>query len=327
MTTLQETIRVQGMICRQCEDIVSAALLHTRGVIDAKASYWRGSVSVSYDPEIVSREELEAAIDKSGYAVGGGGLFGIAVDGVCLIAVAALVWVIMQIKASFLPMADESATLGYVFVLGLLTSTHCLAMCGGIMLSQTAGTQALGKIEIKRSKNGAFSALAYNGGRVAAYTLMGAIFGAVGAVITYTVTIKSMVFTIAGLLVAVIGIQMLGIIPGFRKLSLSLPGACAVPKKTKTRLYGKPLIIGLLTGIMPCAPLQAMWLYSMSTGTGARGALSMLVFALGTVPLMLLFGSISSLIPGRYVKYMLKASAVLVVSLGIAMLISGLKLM
>lgn len=43
----------------------------------------------------------------------------------------------------------------------------------------------------------------------------------------------------------------------------------------------------------------------------------MLAFALGTVPLMLLFGSLGSLIPRRYMKYMVKLSAVLVTAFGI----------
>ena len=327
MTSTTEKIRVQGMICRRCEDIVSAALIQTRGVINAKASYWRGTAEVEYDPEIISRDQLETAIERSGYGVGGGRLSGVAIDIICLVAAAALVWVIMRIKASALPMAEEGVSLGYVFVLGLLTSTHCVAMCGGIMLSQTTGGLLPGEIKIKRSANGAFASLGYNGGRVAAYTLMGAIFGAVGAVISYTAAVKSAVFVIAGLAVAIIGFNMLGLIPGLKKLSPTLPGACALPEKARRKGCGKPLVIGLLTGIMPCAPLQAMWLYAMSTGNAGRGALSMLIFSLGTVPLMFVFGAFSSLIPVKYMKYVLKVSAVLVLALGASMLISGLKLM
>jgi sulfite exporter TauE/SafE len=44
-----------------------------------------------------------------------------------------------------------------------------------------------------------------------------------------------------------------------------------------------PLYVGLLNGLMPCGPLQAMQLYALSTGDPVKGALSMLVFSLGTV--------------------------------------------
>ena len=77
---------------------------------------------------------------------------------------------------------------------------------------------------------------------------------------------------------------------------------------------------------MPCGSMYAMWLFAMSGGSAGRGALVMLAFALGTVPLMLLFGSLGSLIPRRYMKYMVKLSAVLVTAFGIKMLLGGLKI-
>jgi Cu+-exporting ATPase len=77
MRTETYETKVQGMICRQCEDIVTEKLLHTRGVIDAKASYWKNRVSVSYDPDIVSVQELESALAGAGYPAGSGGVGGV----------------------------------------------------------------------------------------------------------------------------------------------------------------------------------------------------------------------------------------------------------
>ena len=58
-----------------------------------------------------------------------------------------------------------------------------------------------------------------------------------------------------------------------------------------------PLLVGLLTGLMPCGALYAAWLCAMSSGSAVRGALLMLAFALGTVPLMLLFASLGACPP------------------------------
>lgn len=327
MTTLKDTIKVQGMICRQCEDIVSTTLLHTRGVIDAKASYWKSSVTVTYDPDIITVPEMEKAIERSGYPVGGGGLSGLIVDLICAAAVVALVFAIRALKSAYIPKAEAGMSLGYIFILGLITSTHCLGMCGGILLSQTTDASNLADAAEKRSKRAIWASLAYNGGRVASYTLVGAIFGALGAMIAYTMQVKSIVFTITGVLVAIIGIQMWGVIPGLRRLSPATPSFCQLPEKKKKRFYGKPLLIGLLTGVMPCGAMSAMWVYAMSTGSAGMGALSMLLFALGTVPLMFVFGALNAFIPSKYIKYMLKASAVMVLALGISMLISGVKMM
>lgn len=322
--TATGVIKVQGMICRACEEAVTGSLIRCRGVVNAAASYWKGQVTVEYDPEIVSRAQMEKQIELTGYGVGDPGVSGIAVDVVCLGLAAFIVWFLLNNTLVRVPEASAGMSYGYIFLIGLLTGTHCMGMCGGILLSQTTDASCLVNAGGKRGKRGAIASLAYNGGRVASYTALGAVFGAVGGVITYSMQTKSIVFTIAGLLVAVIGVGMWGIIPGFRRLSPDLPGFCSLPGKAKKSLYGKPLIIGLLTGLMPCGGLYAMWMYAMSTGSALSGALTMLCFALGTVPLLFLFGAVNSFLPRKWMKYILKLSAVLVVALGVKMLIKGL---
>lgn len=309
-------IKVRGMICRACTDAVEAALLSTRGVISARASYFKGSCTVEYDPDIVCEDALCRAIEASGYETGDKGMSGILVDIICLAATVLLVWLLMTINLNPIPEAREGASLGYIFLIGLLTSTHCVCMCGGIMLCQTAGA---------RVQSPRLSALAYNGGRAAAYTLMGGLFGALGTVISYSAQTRSMIFTMAGLLVAVIGMNMWGLLPGLRALAPGQSSYCAVSAKRKS-IAGRPLAVGLLTGLMPCGPLYAMWLFAVSCGSAISGAAAMLAFSLGTVPLMLLFGALNSFVPRKWMKYMLKLSAVLVTAMGIKMLLNGLVL-
>ena len=75
----------------------------------------------------------------------------------------------------------------------------------------------------------------------------------------------------------------------FRKFSLRMPSFLSKYKGNFT----SPFIVGLLNGFMPCGPLQTMQLFALGTGSAFKGALSMLIFSLGTVPLMLTFGAIS----------------------------------
>lgn len=284
MTTTVLELHVSGMICRACEDAIADALLHTRGVVSAQAHYWRGSVTITYDPDIVTEDTLRQVLTDTGYPPSTHGMGGIVVDGICLVLVGVLYWglpkLLMLVKV---PALADNASLGLVFLVGLLTSTHCIGMCGGILLAQTTDARGV----TGRSKRGLIASAAYNGGRVVSYTAVGAACGALGAVITYTPDIKSMVFTIAGALV---------------------------------------LLIGLLTGIMPCGALSAMWLYAMSSGSALRGALVMLVFSLGTVPLLFAFGALQSFLPRGWMKYIVKGSAVLVVTLGLSMLVKGIRL-
>lgn len=323
MTTAVLELNVSGMICRACEDAIADALLHTRGVISAQAHYWRSRVTITYDPDIVTEDALRQVLTNAGYPPGAHGMGGVVVDLICLALVGVLYWGLPKLLMLVqVPALAEHASLGLVFLVGLLTSTHCIGMCGGILLAQTTDAHGV----TGRSKRGLIASAAYNGGRVVSYTAVGAVCGALGAVITYTPNIKSMVFTVAGALVLLIGLRMAGILPGLRPSETELPGACSLNARTRRRFSGQPLIIGLLTGVMPCGALSAMWLYAMSSGSAVRGALVMLVFSLGTVPLLFLFGALQSFLPRGWMKYIVKGSAVLVVTLGLSMLVKGIRL-
>lgn len=131
-------IKIRGMICRSCTDAVEETLLHTPGVISARVSYIKGRAELRYDPDIVSLEQIEKRIEASGYDTGEKGMSAVAVDIICIILTAALVLFFTKSGLNPVPEAKAGASLGYIFLIGLLTSTHCLGMCGGIMLSQTA---------------------------------------------------------------------------------------------------------------------------------------------------------------------------------------------
>ena len=66
MKTESCEIRIRGMICRSCTDEVSGMLLRTNGVVKASVSYRKALAAVSFDPALVSTEELEKRIKSLG---------------------------------------------------------------------------------------------------------------------------------------------------------------------------------------------------------------------------------------------------------------------
>ena len=149
-------------------------------------------------------------------------------------------------------------------------------------------------------------------------------FGALGTVLTYTLSMKSMLFTMLGCVVTLLGLNMWGLLPVLPSLPGEQGTACRLPERLRRQT---PLLVGLLTGFMPCGALYAAWLCVMSSGSAGNGALLMLAFSLGTVPLMLLFASLGALLPRGWTKYLRKLGAVLVTSMGLKMLIGGLLLL
>ena len=230
----------------------------------------------------------------------------------CAALTALLVWLLLRWGGASPEIGGGS--IGTLF--GLSTSPHCLGMCGGILLSACAGREG------RKAQLGA--ALGYNGGRMISYTVLGTVFGALGTVLTYTLSMKSMLFTMLGLVVALLGLNMWGLLPALPSVPGEQNAVCRLPDKFRRQT---PLLVGLLTGLMPCGALYAAWLCAMSSGSAARGAQLMLAFALGTVPLMLLFASLGALLPRGWTKYLRKLGAVLVTSMGLKMLIGGLLLL
>ncbi len=78
--------------------------------------------------------------------------------------------------------------------------------------------------------------------------------------------------------------------------------------------------------MIACGPLQAMYIYAAATGDFFQGALSLAVFGLGTLPVLLGFGVVASMISAGSTKKILKVSAIVVILLGMVMLNRGLAL-
>ena len=71
-------------------------------------------------------------------------------------------------------------------------------------------------------------------------------------------------------------------------MSLNMLGILSIKKIHFSKIASKsknPFLIGLLNGLMPCGPLQAMQIYALSTGNLVSGSISMLIFGLGTLHL------------------------------------------
>jgi len=193
-------------------------------------------------------------------------------------------------------------------------------MCGGLVVAYTAGRGSS-----SRSLNSLLPHLQYNLGRVISYTAIGAVLGGIGSFFGVSPAFTGALTLVVGLLMLVMGLSLLTDGRLLSKFNLGPLSAVA------RFLYGQedrpgqgPLVVGLLNGFMPCGPLQAMQLYALASGSLVRGALSMAVYALGTVPLMFGLGSVVSFLSGTKVKQALKVSGAIVVVLALLMLNRGL---
>ncbi len=313
MSIKKEKIKVYDMTCTSCEARVEKALLNTEGVITVKASFSGQYAEVEYEDEVCSSDKIKEVINNSGYSTKKSGdykFFGM------IIIVAAIIMIGLNTSGFDMESMLSNASYAVLFIAGLLTSIHCVGMCGGIMLSQTVGNESTTKFEAMKPS------LLYNAGRVISYTILGGVIGAVGSVFSLSFKSKAAVQIIAGIFMIMMGLNMSGF-SLFRKFQIKLPKSFC---KTKNK-EGSPCIVGLLNGFMPCGPLQTMQIFALGTGSPIKGALAMLVFSVGTVPLMLTFGALSGLLSKGYTKKILKLSGVMIIVLGLIMGNRGLSIL
>lgn len=329
----KEVLKIEGMTCTNCEQRIERMLRKTKGIIDAKVSYTSETVEYTYDTNRLSQSDVIKRIEDMDYkVVKQGEATPRSWTGTKVLGALIIIFSLYQVMKYFgltnlfymFPEAQDNMDYSMLFILGILTSIHCVAMCGGINLSQCMKPSS----DSKDEGNGVEvlkASFLYNLGRVISYTVVGGLVGLLGNVISFSEGAKGSVQLIAGVFMMIMGLNMLNIFPWLRRFNLRMP------KRFARRIYGKrdnkdALYIGLINGLMPCGPLQAMQLYSLSTGSLFKGAFAMFLFSLGTVPLMFGLGALSSVLSKRFTDKVMSIGAVLVIILGVSMFSSGLSL-
>ena len=305
------TWRVEGMFCPHCEQTILGAVSALPGLSNVQVSYRASTLSADWDRAQLSEKQLADVLADHGYTLKAprtplrdalGFLGGVAALALLFLAVDRSplgTWI-----AAF-PTAKAGMSLGALFLVGLMTSLHCVAMCGGINIASTGRTRQ--------------SAVWYNLGRVVSYTLIGGLVGALGSAFSLSTAVQAGIQLFAAAFMLLMALNLLGcfrFLPTFR-----------LPKKLNGLFRSRSaFVIGLANGLMPCGPLQAMQLFALSTGSWYMGALSMLCFSLGTVPLMLGIGLVSGKLNRRFSGPMRIASAALIAVMGMSMLQNALAL-
>ena len=309
-------IYLQGMSCTLCAKRIEDCLGALQGVSEARVDFGKRIAHVRYSSDALTPEDLCRAVEAAGYGASTvPPRTSLAILGAKLAALWGLYFLLERsgILNLLVPtqLADSSMSYGMLFVTGLLTSVHCVAMCGGIGLSQSM-------TGVKKASVG--PVLQYHLGRLVSYTALGAALGALGGLTDNlggaSYWLQGALKLLAGAAMLFMGLNMLELLPRFPRLSrwhIRLPKPKGLP----------PFGIGLLNGFMPCGPLQSMLLLALASGSALRGGLSMLCFSLGTMPLLLGFASMTAWLGKRFTGAVLSCGAVLIAVFGLSMLSQG----
>lgn len=286
------TFHINGMHCKACVVLTENQLTELPQVSSAKSSLHLQNVQVTGDfgndnPEQIAAT-LSTVLTSHGYSLSvektkkehAWADFKFALP---IALFFALIFVILQ-KAGLVNLVGSgNVTLGTTFIIGAIASlSSCMAVVGGLLLSMSATFAKSGDL-LK-------SSLLFHIGRVVSFFILGGMIGEIGKAFQLSSFSSFILSLLIGLIMLIMGINLLDVFHWSKKLQPSMPKFISRHALNLSKFNHSlvPFLVGILTFFLPCGFTQSMQIYTLSTGNFLIGGLTMLMFALGTLPVLAL---------------------------------------
>jgi len=206
-------------------------------------------------------------------------------------------------------------------LIGLVGSFHCVGMCGPIALA----------LPVKQGNWLVQSTgiLIYNFGRVLTYGLLGLVFGLIGQGIQLAGFQRWTSIVLGAAMVLSV------LLPHLLKRRLTIETlftgyasrlVASLKKRFSVRSNSSLATIGLLNGLLPCGLVYVAIAGAINTNHAATGVWFMVLFGLGTIPLLFVVSFAGNLISQTLRQMMRKLVPYVVVLLGVLFILRGMAL-
>ncbi len=206
-------------------------------------------------------------------------------------------------------------------VLGLVSSLHCIGMCGPIAMMLP--------VDRHNKTKKALQIILYHLGRLSSYGFLGLIFGLIGRSL-YLAGIQRKLSIVIGIIIISVAIIPERI---FARYNFSKPiyriisyVKSSLGKQFKNRSNKSIFTIGILNGFLPCGMVYVALFGALAMQNALYGMLFMILYGLGTVPLMSVIVYFSSFIKNSLGKNLSAIIPVVTVSIGVLFVLRGLGL-
>jgi sulfite exporter TauE/SafE len=203
---------------------------------------------------------------------------------------------------------------------------HCIGMCGGIVLAYTGA-----KVDPKWNRtHQATVHLLYSLGRITTYTVMGALFGYLGSVATFSGYTVAALFLFAGLVMILTGLSIMGKVKFLTIIEHSIMKSEWYQKSFRALMGNQTLfsfyLLGMINGLLPCGFVYFFAVTAASTMSPFWGAIVMLVFGISTIPALFSLGFFTGLMQkGKLRKTMITIASIAVIIYGLFMIYDATK--
>ncbi len=332
------SIRISGMTCGSCELLLERKLLAIPGVVAVTINHRKGIAHMTVDAEnIPSDERIAEVVSKAGYSVCDASSPTVSsvspekrkwmeIGGSLLVIFAVYKFLQAFDLVALAPSTSGALSFGGIFIIGLVAGTSsCLAVTGGLLLALAAKHNERKNAETPWEKF--LPLLHFNIGRLASYFILGGFVGMIGQSITLSIKMSGYMSIVVAIVMLWLALTILQIVP---------KGSFPVrpPKKLSRWVAGlsesnhplAPFTLGAMTFFLPCGFTQSLQLVALASGSFLTGALTMFIFALGTLPSLIGLSAISSTARGAASRLFLRFSGALVLVLAFFNLNSGFAL-
>src|SRR2546429_837924 len=300
--------QAEGMHCASCAIVIERKLKKLEGVQDVRVNSYTGKVELVGAP-VPSLAHLDNAVKANGYTIlrwkKGHGFKARAFQkntpkdyleiGIILLLLLAVYQIFLQV--GWVPdfAVARNMSYGLIFLIGLTASvSSCMVTAGGLLVGLTTAVseQQMASPRVQKIKTSCF----FNIGRVLSYTIFGALIGALGSTLTLSPRVGGIVTIVASVVMLLLGVQLLNLFPWTRFLQPRMPQLLVhgLYDFSQKRSNVASFLVGAATFFLPCGFTQALQFYVLSQKSAVSGALTMLVFSLGTLPALLSLSGLAS---------------------------------
>jgi len=336
---MKKKLYIKGMHCVACEKILEDELAHIPFVKEVKADRKKGEIEIRYgdrEPNTLAIKEMVKKIGYEAFEEKPGqnnnkeerATFMQWLKGIMVVVIILVLFRFFQDSGIVdnINIKGMEASLGISFLVGIVASlSSCLIIVGGVIIAFGEKYKSEGKdffsLAVKPN-------LIFHFGRLATFFVLGGLLGLLGGQINISGNFISIFTIIIAVVMGWLGLNILGILPPISNLGLRLPkGLTKHWSRLKSSEHkAAPLILGGLSFFLPCGFTQSMQIFALTSGSFWTGGLSLLLFAFGTVPSLLILGISASWSSSRKMIVFQKVAGMLVVLFAFFTLQSGLAL-
>ncbi|PIR54974.1 hypothetical protein COU74_04535 [Candidatus Peregrinibacteria bacterium CG10_big_fil_rev_8_21_14_0_10_36_19] len=320
------TVYVNGIHCKACKFLIEDLLNDDKNILSKSVNLKSGELSFETDLELSDDEILErinfklfphnysASFEKVVVPKKSGDLF-VAFS----VSILVLISFFVLQKSGILSFGlGEKLTPNVALFVGVIASfSTCLAVVGGLILSLSA------KVSQDASTFKPF--MFFHVGRILGFAFLGGLLGLLGGVISINTGVSAVLGLLVSVIMIILGVNLLGVFESTKSLQVTFSSRIFNSLHRLENGFFAPFLTGALTFFLPCGFTQSMQFAALSSGSFFGGMSIMLMFVLGTLPMLLLISFTSfKFAHTKYASLFFKVAGFIVIGLGFFAFMAGL---